>query len=94
MKTKENIPVPKVGDSIYLDTSLYVTHGADDFIGGLCEVASVKEEWGTIWVSVKEDPETLHGWPELYKMQEQLKMEFGTRRGYKRPDYRAEFNEL
>lgn len=94
MKTNKNIPLPKVGDQIYLDTSLYVTHGADDFIGGLCEVASVKEEWGTIWVSVKEDPETLHGWPELYKMQEQLKSEFGSRRGYKKPDYRAEFNEL
>lgn len=94
MKTKEDIPVPKIGDFIYLDTSLYVTHGADDFMGGKCEVASVKEEWGIIWVSVKEDPETWHGWPELYKMQEQLKSEFGNRRGYKRADYRTEFNEL
>jgi hypothetical protein len=94
MKTKANIPVPKVGDSIYVDTSLYVTHGADDFIGGLCEVASVKEEWGTLWVCVKEDPETLYGWPELYKIQDRLKSEFGNKRGYKRPDYRKEFNEL
>lgn len=94
MKKNDTIPVPRVGDLIYVDTSLYVTHGADDFIGGLCEVASVKEEWGIIWVSVKEDAETLHGWAELYKMQEQLKSEFGNKRGYKRPDYRREFNEL
>jgi hypothetical protein len=94
MKKNDNLSVPKVGDQIYVDTSLYVTHGADDFIGGLCEVASVEKEGNTVWISVKEDPETFYRWEDLNKIQEQLKSEFGNKRGYKRPDYRPEFNRL
>ena len=59
MDDKE-ITVPKVGDQVYLDTSLYVTHGEDDFIGGLCEVISVEKHEKNIWITVKEEPDTQH----------------------------------
>jgi hypothetical protein len=85
--------IPKVGDLVYVDTSLFVTHGIDDFIGGLCEVIAVdppgKENCS---IRVKEDPDTIHSWAYLAELQEKLKAEFGQSRGYQRPDYRPEFN--
>jgi len=93
MKNKKYIP--KVGDLVYVDTSLFVTHGEDDFIGGLCEVISV-ETYGedNHRISVKEDPDTSHSWEYLAEMQDKLKKEFGKKRGYQRPDTRPEFNRL
>ena len=88
MKNKKYIP--KVGDLVYVDTSLFVTHGEDDFIGGLCEVISVEDN---NWIQVKEDPDTSHSWEYLAEMQDKLKKEFGTKRGYLRPDHRPEFNQ-
>jgi len=32
--------IPKVGDLIYVDSSIYLSHGVDDFIGGLYEISS------------------------------------------------------
>ena len=87
MKKEKNIP--KIGDLVYVDTSLFVTHGIDDFIGGLCEVISVEDD---NWIRVKEDPDTSHSWEYLAKMQDKLKKEFGNKRGYQRPDHRPEFN--
>ena len=86
--------IPKVGDLVYVDTSLFVTHGEDDFIGGLCEVISVDTHGEDIHrICVKEDPDTSHLWEYLGEMQDKLKKEFGNNRGYLRPDYRPEFNQ-
>ena len=93
MDDKE-ITIPKVGDQVYVDTSLYVTHGEDDFIGGLCEVISVKKDKKNIWITVKEEPDTQHNWSYLFELQDKLKIEFGNSRGHNRPDYSSEFNRL
>ena len=90
----KEITVPKVGDQIYVDTSLHVTHGIDDFIGGLCEVMSVEKHEKNIWITVKEEPDTKYNWSHLSELQDKLKIEFGNSRGHKRPDYRSEFNRL
>ena len=90
----KEITVPKVGDQIYVDTSLHVTHGIDDFIGGLCEVMSVEKHEKNIWITVKEEPDTQYNWSHLSELQDKLKIEFGNSRGHKRPDYRSEFNRL
>ena len=85
--------IPKIGDEIYVDTWLYVTHGEDDFIGGLCTVTNVRNVEGNIWIEIAEDDGSL-SWNHLKDIQKQLKAKFGTNRGYKRPDYREEFNRL
>jgi len=93
MNNDENIPIPKVGESVYIDTYIFVTHGIDDFYGGLCEVDLVNTDNGNVYISVKEDPGTSYNWKHLYQEQEQLKNKFGTNRGYQKPDLRKEFNE-
>jgi len=82
--------IPKVGDHIYVDTSLFVTHGEDDFIGGLCRVCSVKD----FMIEVEEDPGAFYNWHSLREEQESLKKQFGNKRGYKKRDHRDEFNSL
>ena len=91
---KKEITVPKVGDQVYVDTWLYVTHGEDDFIGGLCEVMSVEKNEKNIWITIKEEPNTKYNWSHLSEIQDKLKIEFGNSRGHNKPDYRNEFNRL
>jgi len=86
--------IPKVGDQIYIDTSLYVTHGIDDFIGGLCEVVDVKIDEHGVFIAVKEEPGAFYAWNYLAPLQERLKKEFGNQRGHLKSDFRKEFNEL
>lgn len=76
---------PKKGDLIYIDTSLYIDHGRDDFRGGLCEISDVRCD-PQIMVSVMERPGTRYGWEYLSQQQEKLKKTFGERRGYCDPD--------
>jgi hypothetical protein len=92
MKNKSKIP--HVGDDIYMDTMLYLTHGEDDFIGGLCEVLSVEIIDRSIWFRIKENPDFEYCWNAvLMNKQGKLKTKFGNSRGYKEPDLRGEFNE-
>lgn len=85
--------IPKIGDEIYVDTWLYVTHGEDDFIGGLCTVTNVTTAGDNIWIDIAEDSGSFN-WNHLKDEQAQLKAKFGSNRGYKRPDYRDEFNKI
>lgn len=85
--------VPRVGDDVYVPSSLHVTHGADDFRGGLCRVAAVRKLLGSVYVEVEEDPGTLHSWAYLEPRQEELRSRYGAERGRPDPDLRPEFNE-
>jgi len=94
-----NIPEPVVKQEIYVPTSLYLSHGEDDFVGGLAIISKVqknekfgKEHPNYILVEVEEDPGTLYNWTWLLEKQESLKREFGNKRAFKDPDYRPEFN--
>ena len=53
---------PKAGDKIYIEGTIYVTHGADDFQGGLCTVKGVQSHLESTFevstVEVEEDPGT------------------------------------
>ena len=57
---------PEIGQDIYVPTSLYMSHGRNDFQGGLCEVIAVEEtNWGskpTIVVEVKEREGHNYNW--------------------------------
>lgn len=77
-----------VGDIIYIDTALHLSHGIDDIIGGKALVVRVD----THGVSVAIDPETTYNWVVLSKEQDRLRIEFGDQWAHRRPDYRPEFN--
>jgi hypothetical protein len=89
--------IPRIGDDIYLDTELYLSHGSDDFEGGLCEVINVKEETIAgrliVFVEIKENPGSYYNWDYLRAIQDGLRERFGTQRGRPIPDDRPEFNE-
>lgn len=91
------VPVLRPGDIIYVDTCLYVSHGVDDFRGGLAEVA----EFGflkaagreTLFVKVVQLMDTSQNWQMLAEQQSKLRAEFGKSWAHPDPDYRPEFNE-
>jgi hypothetical protein len=88
---------PNVGDTIYVPTALYLSHGVDDFRGGAATVIEVKDSISggkpAPFVRVAERPETSYNWLFLEPEQEKLKEEFGEERAYPDPDYTPEFNE-
>ena len=81
----------KVGDKIYVDTHLYISHGSDVVVGGLATVTKVttgisggKE---CLFVEVKEHPNSEYNWTQfLSKEQEKLKVRFGDQIAYPDPD--------
>src|SRR5580693_1599298 len=89
---------PKPGDKIYVESAIFLHHGADDFRGGLCRVAATRthmERGEKITdVEVEEDPGTWIRWEGyLEPKQEEWKKEYGEQRGRLKPDLRPEFND-
>jgi hypothetical protein len=90
---------PKPGDRIYIESTIYVHHGVDDFLGGICTVkatrTSIQSDGKEITeVEVEEDPNTWSRWEGyLEPRQEEWKKEYGEQRGRLRPDFRPEFND-
>lgn len=92
LSMEDHSDAPKIGQEVYVDSSLYLTHGVDDFMGGLCKISSVHFIGNTYEIAVAEDPDVYSSWTELEKEQGALKKKFGIKRGHKRPDNRNEFN--
>lgn len=87
MKTK---PI-KVGDTIYVDSHFYISHGSDDVVGGKATVDEVMEGISggekCIFVCVKEHPGVRYNWTQyLSKEQDKLKKEFGDKGAHPQPD--------
>lgn len=91
------MPDPKVGDQISVESASYLSHGRDDFQGGLAEIVEVTNsvffDVGSTYVRVKELPDTWLNWPYLEKQQEALRTRFRDQRAHADPDYRPQFNE-
>jgi hypothetical protein len=89
-KTPKGEPPPAVGSDIYVRTSRYLSHGRDDFQGGLCKVAKVTTGISagqlTWFVEVEERPGTSYNWEILRDEQAKLKSKYGDTRGYEDPD--------
>lgn len=89
---------PSVGDTIYIGTSLFMSHGRDDFIGGRATVARVSPGMSagrTVpFVEVEERPGWSSNWEVLAQRQEKLREQFGDKRAHADPDMRPEFNEI
>ncbi len=92
-----SVPGLRKGDVVYIDTELYISHGRDDFRGGLAEVIEVRPDISkgkpTPFIRAAQEPDTLHNWKILAADQKKLRAEFGKNWAHPDPDYRAEFNE-
>src|SRR5882672_9684683 len=88
-------PELRKGDIIYIETELYLSHGRDDFRGGLAEVNEVRQEKSkgklTPFVRVVQQRQTLHNWEILAAEQKKLRAEHGASWAHPDPDDRAEF---
>ena len=88
---------PEVGRDANVPPELYLTHGRDDFAGGLCGISDVSLETlggKTVpFVEFEERPGYRYNWNWLMEQQDQLRERFGDQRGYPDPDERPEFNE-
>jgi len=76
----------KVGDKIYVKTSLHISSGSLDVIGGLATVSKVSKIGEDIFVDVLEHPQHSYNWAYLSKLQSKLKKEFGKKKAYPDPD--------
>lgn len=81
----------KVGDKIYVDSSYYISHGSDDFEGGIATISKISEDISggekCIFVEIEERPGTSYNWSQfLSKKQEELKKEFGEQLAHPDPD--------
>lgn len=89
-------PVVRVGDEIHVPTALYMSHGADDFLGGKARVSKVSVGISagvpTVFVSIEERPGSQYNWALLSEQQSALATQLGDRRSRPDPDYRPEFN--
>lgn len=85
--------IPKIGDDIYLPSSLHLSHAVDDMLGGLAKVTNVEVEGKLTWVSTEEMPGVRYEWRGLERDQEKLKEEFKDRRARHVPDYSPKFND-
>jgi hypothetical protein len=90
---------PQPGEKIYVESTIYLHHGEDDFQGGICTVKATRvcvqssgEEIAD--VEIEEDPGTWYRWEGyLEPRQDQWKKEYGDRKGRSKPDLRPEFND-
>ena len=91
------VPDLRKGDIIYVDTSLYLSHGVDDFRGGLAEVAEfgMQKSAGhqTPFVKVVQLMDTWQNWHILAADQRKHRAEFGRKWAHPDPDHRLEFNQ-
>jgi hypothetical protein len=92
----ETIEVPEKGDWIYLPTSLYLSHGADDFCGGRALVIEVRRGVSagryTPFVICAERRGSQYNWLVLMEEQDELRERYGESEAHADPDLRPEFN--
>jgi len=79
---------PKIGDKIYVGTSLSISHGSDDFHGGICTISEIDKSeklqvnhMNYIFIGIEERPGTLYNYKILIENQEKLKERFGDKVG-------------
>src|SRR5690348_14774689 len=90
------VPELRKGDVIYLESERFISHGCDDFCGGLAEVTEVTQgkSKGQLvpFVRVAQQADSLHNWKLLAAEQNKLRRAHGTNWARPDPDNRPEFN--
>jgi len=84
--TKEKLTI---GRNIYVPTSLYLSHGVDDFYGGIATISSVKDGF----IEIQEDLGTGYSMDYILENQCKWKKEYKNSKAKPCPDYSPEFNE-
>src|SRR5713226_5471620 len=84
------IPELRPGDVIYVDTHIYISHGCDDFRGGLADVLEMRSQISAgkpaPFVRVAQEPDSWHNWQMLAEEQKKLHAEHGTSWAHPDPD--------
>jgi len=90
---------PKVGQKIYVPTSLHVYRGEDDFAGGIATISEIeysanlpKDHYNYTFVGIEEQKGSMYNWKNLLKDQKKLKKEFGKQIAHPDPDYDDDVN--
>ena len=87
----------RAGDVIYVGSSLFLSHGRDDFCGGLAEVVAYTTDLVAStrapFVRVAQSPGTWYSWLRLAAEQKDLRVRYGKEWSHPDPDDRPEFNE-
>ena len=90
------VPELRVGDVIYLESERYISHGCDDFQGGLAEVNEIRHSDSQgrprMMVCVAQQPGGFHDWKRLAAEQKDLRRAYGTNWAHPDPDLRPEHN--
>lgn len=91
--------LPKIGEKIYVPASLYLSHGHDDFEGGIATISEIHtsdhlppDHINYYMVTVEERPDTSYNWRILLENQDKLKERFKDQIAHPDPDDRLEFN--
>ena len=87
---------PRVGDKIYIPSVAFLSHGRDDFHGGVATVMAVhstERGYTEIRVEVLERPGVHYAWSALAPQQAELKSRFRGQIAHSDPDPRPQFNE-
>lgn len=79
----------RIGDKIYVGSTFYLSHGEDDFQGGITTISGFNE-YG--FVEVRERPNHFINPDHLKENQKKWKKEYGNQIARKVPDLRGEFN--
>jgi hypothetical protein len=89
----EGVPLPEIGQDIYIGTSLYIDHGEDDVRGGLAKINGIEYNPGCgnptnrVFVTVAELPGRSYNYLIAMQEYDERKASYGENRAYPDPDY-------
>lgn len=89
--TVKTTTMPEVGDKIYVESSCSISHGSDDFTGGLATVKRVYKSMSggdpnCLFVDIVEGNRSYNWTQVLSEKQAELKKQFGKSKAHPSPD--------
>ncbi len=89
--TVKKVTIPEVGDKIYVNSSYSISHGSDDFTGGLATVSRVYKSMSggdanCLFVEIAEGNRSYNWTQILSTEQAKLKKKFGKQKAHPSPD--------
>jgi hypothetical protein len=85
--------LPEVGRYVWHPSLLHLTHGVDDFQGGVCMVSAIVEKPDGVHVGLEELGDWEVSWTYLLEGQDEWRERYGKQPGRADPDLRREFNQ-
>ena len=88
--------IPVIGQEIHVGGAMYMSHGKDDFAGGIAIISEIKEGVSggepCIMINISERPGWSYNWTFLETEQEKLKEIYGNVIAHADPDTSLESN--